>query len=127
LDTTSLFGYSKDRRRMMRQFTELTSVEEIDEFIDANILTFLYISRPDCSVCHGLMPQVQQLMTKYPKIQLGHIDVKVVEAVAGRFSIFTVPVLLLFVEGKEYIREARIVHMDLLEDKMDKIYKNVVG
>ncbi|MBN6205452.1 hypothetical protein JYK21_03220 [Ralstonia pickettii] len=49
------------------------------------------------------------------------------EAVAGRFSIFTIPVLLLFVENKEYVREARIVHMDLFKEKIDKIYQNVAG
>ncbi|MGJ9459522.1 thioredoxin family protein [Oceanobacillus sp. CF4.6] len=89
-------------------------------------LSFLYISRPNCSVCHGLLPQVRALMGKYPEIKLGHINAEAVEEVAGRFSIFTVPVLLLFVDGKEYVREARIVHMDLFEEKLDKIYENVV-
>ncbi|HAM81550.1 thioredoxin family protein [Ornithinibacillus bavariensis] len=111
----------------MREFIELKTLQEIDTFIAEKKLAFLYISRPNCSVCHGLFPQVKELMVKYPKISLGHIDASVVEAVAGRFSIFTVPVLLLFVEGKEYIREARIVHLDLMEDKIKKIYNNVVG
>ncbi|RDW18866.1 thioredoxin family protein [Oceanobacillus chungangensis] len=110
----------------MREFEELNNMETIDRFIKGNTLSFLYISRPDCSVCHGLLPQVQLLMTKYPKIKLGHINANEVEEVAGRFSIFTVPVLLLFVKGKEYIREARIVHMDLLDEKIDKIYENVI-
>lgn len=100
----------------------LSNLDAIDDFIKKNKLAFLYISRPDCAVCHGLKPQVQKLMEKYPKIQLGHVNADEVESVAGRFSIFTVPVLLLFVEGKEYIREARIVHMDLLNEKINKIY-----
>ena len=111
----------------MREFTELTSIQSIDNFIKINQLSFLYVSSPNCSVCHGLLPQVQKLMEKYPEIKLGHINATAVEEVAGRFSIFTVPVLLLFVEGKEYIREARIVHMDLFEEKLDKIVENVVG
>ncbi|WP_156290305.1 thioredoxin family protein [Oceanobacillus salinisoli] len=111
----------------MRSFKELTNMDMVEQFIQDNTLSFLYISRPNCSVCHGLLPQVQALLEKYPEIQLGHINTEAVEAVAGRFNIFTVPVLLLFVEGKEFIREARIVHMDLLEDKLDKIYENVAG
>lgn len=66
-------------------------------------------------------------MEKYPNIALGHVNVDTVEEIVGRFNIFTAPVLLLFVNGKEYIREARIVHMDLFEQKIDKIYENVVG
>ena len=110
----------------MREFTDLTSIETIEAFISENELSFLYISRPNCSVCHGLLPQVQELMEKYPEIKLGHINSDEVEAVAGRFSIFTVPVLLLFVDGKEYVREARIVHMDQFDEKIHKIYSNIV-
>jgi thiol-disulfide isomerase/thioredoxin len=111
----------------MRQFTNLESIEEIDEFIQSNTLAFIYISRPDCSVCHGLMPQVQETMVPFTEIKMAHVSAAEVEEIAGHFSIFTVPVLLLFVNGKEYLREARIVHMDLFEDKIRKIYKNVVG
>lgn len=111
----------------MNGFMKISSINMADHFIKEHQLAFLYISRPDCSVCHGLLPQVQELMKKYPKIHLGHINADEVEEVAGRFSVFTVPVLLLFVDGKEYLREARIVHMQLLEDKMDRIYENVLG
>ncbi|HEX6593153.1 MAG TPA: thioredoxin family protein [Bacillota bacterium] len=110
----------------MRSFEKLTSIEQIDGFIEKHPLAFLYISQQNCSVCHGLLPQVQKLMEKYPEIKLAHIDADEVEQVAGRFSIFTVPVLLLFVEGKEYVREARIVHLQLFDEKVNKIYENVV-
>lgn len=111
----------------MRHFTELTSIEIVDNFIKEHQLSFLYISRQNCSVCHSLLPQVQQLMMKYPEIKLGHINADEVVEIAGRFSIFTVPVLLLFVAGKEYVREARIVHMDLFDEKINRIYENVVS
>lgn len=111
----------------MREFEELTDMEMAENFLQENQLAFLYISRPNCSVCHSLLPQVQELMKKYPEIKLGHINAEDVEEVAGRFSIFTVPVLLLFVEEKEYVREARIVHMDLFDEKINKIYENVIG
>lgn len=110
----------------MREFEELASIEAVNEFVQDNQLTFLYISSPNCSVCHALKPQVQELMTNYPEIHLGYINTERVQEVAGAFSIFTVPVLLLFVEGKEYVREARIVHMDVFNEKIRKIYENVV-
>jgi thiol-disulfide isomerase/thioredoxin len=109
----------------MRDFQELTSLDMIDSFINDHRLAFLFISRPNCSVCHGLLPQVQALMEEYPKIHLGHINAEEVSEIASRFSIFTVPVLLLFVDGKEYLREARIVHMDLFNERINKLYENV--
>ncbi|RIU91903.1 thioredoxin [Oceanobacillus picturae] len=111
----------------MISMKDLRSLEEIDKFIDTHELTLLYISREGCSVCHGLLPQVESLLADYPRIETAHIETNEVPDVAGRFNIFAVPVILLFVQGKEYLREARIVHMDLFEEKLNKIYKNMVG
>lgn len=111
----------------MKEFEQLTSVESANDFIKRHQLSFLYITITGCSVCHALQPQVQRLLTKYPDIQLATINAQEVPEVAGSFSVFTAPVLLLYVEGKEYIREARIVHLDLLDEKIRKIYDLVTG
>ena len=97
---------------------------DIEAMLAENTLSFLYLSRPDCSVCQGLLPQIKELMSNYPTIKTGYVNTDEIPEVAGRFSIFTVPVLLLFVEGKEYVREARIVHLDLFKEKLDNIYKH---
>lgn len=111
----------------MRKITELTSLEAVENFILQHNLSFLYISRPSCSVCHALLPQVLELMDQFPDIQLAHINADAVEEIAGKFSIFTVPVLLLFVEGKEYLREARMVHLDQFTQKINKIYEMYIN
>src|SRR5690625_2112451 len=109
----------------MRDFKELISMDMIDTFIKDNELAMLYISKPNCSGCHSLLPQIQNLMDHYPKIKLAQVNVENVPEIAGHYSIFTVPVLLIFLNGKEYIREARIVHLQLLDEKIKKLYDNV--
>jgi len=109
----------------MRHFTTLDTMEHIKTFIQDHPLVLLYFSQPNCSVCHGLRPQVAELMAQYPNIQMGHINTHKVPAVAGHFSIFTVPVILLFVSGKEYLREARIVQLQRFDEKIHNIYINV--
>ncbi|WP_077619310.1 thioredoxin family protein [Bacillus sinesaloumensis] len=108
----------------MREFLELTSVDTVKHFIEEHPLSFLFISRTNCSVCHALLPQVKDVMEDFPTIQLGYINADHVEEIAGYFSIFTVPVLLLFVEGKEFLREARFVPMEPFKEKIEKIYSN---
>lgn len=110
----------------MREYETFTSLEALHAFIERYPLSFVYVSSTDCSVCHALFPKVQELLMKYPEIHLGRVDAQEVQEVAGALSIFTVPVLLLFVEGKEYVREARIVHTDLLDEKIKKIYELAV-
>jgi len=77
-------------------------------------------------VCHGLQPQIENMLADYPKIQSRTVDASEVTEIAGKFNIFTAPVLLLFVHGKEYIREARIVHTEAFEQKITRIYENMV-
>jgi thiol-disulfide isomerase/thioredoxin len=100
---------------------KLANINEINAFLKENELAFIYISTPTCSVCHALKPKVERLLTEFPGIQTGHIDAEEVAEVAGRFTVFTVPVLLLFVNEKETLRKARIVHLDELERDIRKI------
>lgn len=100
----------------------LQSVAEVQQFIKQHPFTFLYVSRTNCSVCHALLPKVNEMLTEFPTIQTGFINADDVPDIAGYLSIFTVPVLLSYVNGKEMIREARFVQMNDLKDKMAKIY-----
>lgn len=103
---------------------ELASMAELQAFIHSNRFSFLFVSRKTCGVCHALLPQVEIMLQAFPEIKLAHLDADAVQEVAGTLMIFTVPVLLLYVDGKEYIREARFVHIELLQEKISKIYLN---
>ncbi len=55
------------------------------------------------------------------------MNAAVLKEITGSLSIFTVPALILFVHGKEAFREARFVHMDKFEEKVQRIYDGVFG
>ncbi|CAN2254162.1 thioredoxin family protein [Bacillus vallismortis] len=107
----------------MKEMTELHSLAVVEHFIKQHQFSFIYISRPGCTVCHAVLPQLRLLLDQFPKIALGHINADEVEEVAGRFSVFTVPVLLLFVDGTEFLREARFVHFEQLEERLKRVYQ----
>ncbi|MFD1066538.1 thioredoxin family protein [Oceanobacillus locisalsi] len=106
----------------MKEVHELTSIKMIEDFLENHNLSFLFVSRPDCSVCHAVLPKLRTLLDDYPLIHLGHIDASKVEEVAEKFLIFTVPIMILIIDGKEYIREDRFVRFEQLEEKLDQIY-----
>ncbi|MDV2686071.1 thioredoxin family protein [Alkalihalophilus lindianensis] len=103
--------------------TELTAIDQVDPFIEENKFSFIYVSRTNCSVCHALLPQVKEVLSQFPNIQLGFVNADELEEIAGRLSIFTVPALLFFVKGKEVIREARFVQIEALREKIGRIYE----
>ncbi|MED3385037.1 thioredoxin family protein [Bacillus subtilis] len=111
----------------MKEMTELHSLVSIENFIKQHKFSFIYISRPGCTVCHAVLPQLRIVLDQFPNIKLGHINADDVAEVAGRFSVFTVPVLLLFIDGTEFLREARFVHFEQLEQKLNRVYRLYEG
>ncbi|MGK7379153.1 thioredoxin family protein [Planococcus sp. 1R117A] len=61
-------------------------------------------------------------MHDFPRIQTRLANAEEIPELAGFLSIFTVPVLVLFADGKEILREARFVHMEEFKRKVEKIY-----
>jgi thiol-disulfide isomerase/thioredoxin len=101
---------------------ELFSIQEVDDFVNHHPFAFLYISGTDCSVCHALLPKIKEVMADFPKIHFALVNADHVPAISGHLSVFTVPALLLFVNGKEVLREARFVHVELFREKVRRIY-----
>ncbi len=87
--------------------------------------SFVYISRDDCSVCHVLLPKLKKLSERYPKADFIVIDLEVVPQAAGEFSVFSIPALIVYSEGKELYRGARFFNMGELEEKLDRYYSAI--
>ena len=108
-------------------FKSIDSIEEVEQFLQDNELAFIYITQPNCSVCHGLEPQITPLFKKYPSIEARKVDASEVPKVAGKFNVFTAPVALLFVDSKEYIRKARFIPVAALNNEIKRIYENIAN
>jgi len=99
---------------------KLKDIKELRRLIENNKIAFLYVSSWECSVCRELLPKVENVLGKYPAIACRHVEAEEIPEVAGELSVFTTPVLLMFIHGKEAIRESRYVMISELEDKIDR-------
>lgn len=81
----------------------------------------VYVSHPGCSVCHALKPQVEEMLTYFPDIEAVAVDSDEVPDIAGAYSIFTVPVVLFFIDGKEMLRRARFVPIGELTHQLERL------
>ncbi|WP_085505059.1 thioredoxin family protein [Thalassobacillus devorans] len=102
----------------MERFYE---IEGLKEQIAESQLALLYISGANCSVCHSLLPQVEDVVKEYPELDAYQIEVEDAPAVAGEYTVFTVPVVIIFVDGKEYDRKARFVPIEELKQQLSKL------
>ncbi|GGF25200.1 thioredoxin-like protein YdfQ [Halobacillus andaensis] len=96
------------------------SIEEVREHVNQEMLSLVYISQPGCTVCHSLLPQVEDLLTDFSRIRPIHVDAAEVKEIAGEYTVFTVPVVILLSEGKELERMARFVPLGELHEKLVK-------
>ncbi|BCB02264.1 thioredoxin family protein [Bacillus sp. KH172YL63] len=97
------------------------SLDSIQSTLEKETIVLLYISRPDCSVCYGLLPQVERVLEAHQSVVSIQADADEIPEIAGRFSVFTVPVIIVFVEGKEMFRKARFVPIDELNSQIGRL------
>lgn len=100
---------------------KITSILEAKEIIKANPLTLVYIGQENCSVCHSLKPQVERILSDFSGVRQIELDAIETPEVAEAFQVLTVPVILLFVEGNEYLRRARAMNTNDFKNDISKI------
>jgi thioredoxin-like negative regulator of GroEL len=102
---------------------KLNSIEAIEKEIESGA-KLLYVSAPNCNVCDALKIKVKALFGRdFPKIELLEANIAEVPEIAGRFNIFSAPAMLIFFDGQEFVREGRNVSLELLAQKLQKIYE----
>ncbi|BBD89085.1 thioredoxin family protein [Staphylococcus caprae] len=100
----------------------IQSIEEFHQLIQTYPLVVIHVMREHCSVCHAVLPQIQDLLNEYPHAKLGVINQSQVQDIAGELSIFTVPVDLIFMNGKEMHRQGRFIDMQTFEHQLQLMY-----
>lgn len=95
----------------------------LKELIASETAVGVYFSAPNCSVCHALKPKVEDLFAEdFPNIKFVHIELDKSPGIAGEFSIFSAPTLLVFLEGKEFLRKVRLMSIPELREKIERTY-----
>lgn len=102
---------------------EINAIREFDDLVNTYDFVMLYLSTPDCSVCKVLKPKVEELVQEFPEIALRYVDIEKNEAAKGRFSVFTIPTILMFINGREFIREVRYISIDDLREKIGRYFE----
>ncbi|HIE34627.1 MAG TPA: thioredoxin [Campylobacterales bacterium] len=106
----------------------LLSIEEINEVISVDDAILFYITSKNCNVCKALKPKIEKLFLKnFPKISLYEIDIEKIPGIGSKFNIYTIPVILLFFDKKEFLRESRNVNLYSLKERVEKIYNLYFG
>ncbi len=107
----------------MADLIGLNSKEDLDKVVSEPVMSLIYFSSESCGVCKSLRPKIESLLDAYPNIKGSYVDVEKNTKLGISHSIFTIPSILVFIEGKETLRESRHLSVVELESKIDRYYK----
>ena len=108
---------------------KIESPRSIDEFLNIskiNTAVCFYLSTPECNVCKVLKPKVIEILeADFPNIFFCYVDLNEAKEISGQLSVFSVPTILVYFEGKETIRVSRNVHLEELREQIERYYKMI--
>ncbi|MDD2652099.1 MAG: thioredoxin family protein [Sulfurimonas sp.] len=102
----------------------MQTIEDIDKSIKENRAVMLYFSAPTCNVCHALKPKLlEAIESNFREFKILSIDTSVEQEIAAYFSVFTIPTVLLFLDGREFLRKSRHMSVDEVVREIKRPYE----
>lgn len=106
----------------------MQTLETLQQTLSGNDAVMLYFSAPTCNVCHALKPKLVDAVTsEFPSFVIESIDISQTPEIASHFTVFTIPTVLVFFQGREFLRKSR--HMSIAEvtDAIRRPYTLMLG
>lgn len=104
-------------------FETINSYEEFLILKEKEPALLAYFSTEACNVCKVLKPKVGELIEKgFPKIKTVYVQTDKIPEAAAQNQVFAVPTILVFFEGREYIRKSRNIGIGELQQEIDRPY-----
>lgn len=101
---------------------KINCIEEIQELKNKHEMLLIYFGSISCGVCNAMKPKLEKMLEKYPNIKLIEIEAGENPKLSATYNVFTIPVIILYIQGKETIREARIISLEKLEQEISRYY-----
>jgi len=100
--------------------------EELEIKIKETQGILVYFKNDFCGPCAALRPKVTDLMEqKFPKMEMVIVDSFTNPSMAGTYNVFGNPTILVFFEGREYIRKSKYISMPELHGEVERLYEMV--
>jgi thioredoxin-like negative regulator of GroEL len=101
---------------------------DLKQSIETQKGVVLYFKNDLCGPCISLRPKVESLIkTKFEKMDFKIVDTVKQPELSNTFNVFSNPTILVFFEGKEYIRNSKYVSITELEKDIGRLYEMVVS
>jgi thioredoxin 1 len=102
---------------------KIETTEQLTAQLEHSPISALYFSGKSCGVCHALRPRVEDMFTEeFPQVPLLEIATDEQPEMTAQFSVFTLPVLIIYIEGREGSRFARSFSLGEVREALERPY-----
>ena len=102
----------------------MQNIDDIKRIIEENPAVMLYFSAPTCNVCHALKPKLlEAIENNFDKFEIVSVDTSVEQEIAAHFSVFAIPTVLIFLDGREFLRKSRHMSVDEVIREVKRPYE----
>jgi thioredoxin-like negative regulator of GroEL len=97
-------------------------------FLHENTLCAVYYSGPGCAVCEQLKPKLFGMLgERFPRLAIAAVDCSKARTLAAEQSVFTIPTLVVYIEGREAFRYARSFSPIQVAEQLQRPYELFFG
>ena len=101
---------------------KITDLEKLVK-MKASGAMFILFGGKQCNVCHALRPQLENMLeSHYPDVTSAYIDCEVSPEICAQHSVFTLPVVQFYIEGKKITEFSRSFSIEQLRQSMHRSY-----
>ena len=102
----------------------LTSLEEMQGFVNGQPAAAVYFAGEGCNVCTVLFPKVETLLEQeFPRLGLARVECGLHPDIPAQHGVFSVPTLIVFFDGHEAQRYARNISIGELRQALRRPYQ----
>jgi len=103
----------------MQHITDIVLLNHLKS-IDA---LFILFEGENCSVCQSLKPQLTPILKQhFPDMQSIYVDCERSPDICAQLSVFTLPVVMAYIDGMKVAEEARVFSITQLIDTIERPY-----
>jgi thioredoxin 1 len=106
----------------------MQTLETINQTLQSDDAVMLYFSAPSCNVCHALKPKlIEAISNDFPTFVIESIDISETPEISSHFSVFAIPTVLIFFQGREFLRKSRHMSIGEVVENIRRPYTLMVG
>ena len=104
------------------------TLETIEQALSSELAVALYFSAPTCNVCHALKPKLLEAFdANFKQLSVISVDISETPEIASHFGVFSIPTLLVYLDGKEFLRKSRHMSVDQVVAEIQRPYEIMIS